>query len=204
MTDQQTPRPGAFETAGETGTPARRRLLAALVGVGGAYAAGKSLPERWTRPVVDTVLLPAHAQATGFRENYSGQVNPVASSGPGPAVLRGLLDFVVPPAHATALPITTATLCVKVDGIACKAKLLLSNVNGCAIFSGNGTAGGSSFALNGSSSVYSDVMLEVPAVNSAGLSYNLAFEQYGTPFSDSGSISAGNCAITGNECNVSS
>jgi hypothetical protein len=51
------------ESARRTASPPRRRLLKTLVG--GAAAAAGALPERWTRPVVDAVLLPAHAQATG-------------------------------------------------------------------------------------------------------------------------------------------
>lgn len=39
----------------------RRRLLAAITAAGATSAA---LPDRWNRPVVDAVLLPAHAQAT--------------------------------------------------------------------------------------------------------------------------------------------
>lgn len=39
----------------------RRRLLGALTFAGGTLAA-KGLPERWTRPAVEAVVLPAHAQ----------------------------------------------------------------------------------------------------------------------------------------------
>lgn len=41
--------------------PRRRRLLQAITAAGVTSAA---LPDRWNRPVVDSVLLPAHAQAT--------------------------------------------------------------------------------------------------------------------------------------------
>lgn len=41
--------------------PRRRRLLQAITAAGATSAA---LPDRWSRPVVDSVLLPAHAQAT--------------------------------------------------------------------------------------------------------------------------------------------
>lgn len=41
--------------------PGRRRLIMAIAAAGAAV----SLPARWTRPIVDAVLLPAHAQATG-------------------------------------------------------------------------------------------------------------------------------------------
>ena len=52
----------------------RRRLLSAIALGGGAAAV---LPERWVKPVVDAVLLPAHAQATmvqnfGLYSNQNG------------------------------------------------------------------------------------------------------------------------------------
>lgn len=41
----------------------RRKLVRAL-GIGGAAMAAKALPEKWTKPAVDSVLIPAHAQAS--------------------------------------------------------------------------------------------------------------------------------------------
>jgi hypothetical protein len=85
------------------GSDARRRLVKALVGSGSILAAGKMLPEEWTRPVVESIVLPAHAQATGivsglFRSDLGGE-------GPGPAASdsmpgSSILDFFVPPAQA--------------------------------------------------------------------------------------------------------
>ena len=43
----------------------RRKLLKSIAAGRGAIVAGKSLPENWTKPVVDSVLLPAHAQTSG-------------------------------------------------------------------------------------------------------------------------------------------
>lgn len=43
----------------------RRELLRALTVAGGAAAAASALPEKWTRPVIDRVEIPAHAQASG-------------------------------------------------------------------------------------------------------------------------------------------
>lgn len=49
----------------ETGTGReRRRLLKTLVAGGGVLAAGKSLPETWTKPMVEAIVLPSHAQTS--------------------------------------------------------------------------------------------------------------------------------------------
>ena len=42
----------------------RRKLLKSIAAGSGAIVAGKTLPESWSRPVVDSVLLPAHAQTS--------------------------------------------------------------------------------------------------------------------------------------------
>jgi hypothetical protein len=55
----------------EEASPPRRKLLKTLAGAGGVVAAGALLPEKWTRPVVDRILVPAHAQATGVSGIYS-------------------------------------------------------------------------------------------------------------------------------------
>jgi hypothetical protein len=39
----------------------RRNLLKSIAAGSGVIVAGKSLPENWTKPVVDSVMLPAHA-----------------------------------------------------------------------------------------------------------------------------------------------
>ena len=43
----------------------RRKLLKSIAAGSGAVVAGKSLPENWTAPIVDSVVLPAHAATTG-------------------------------------------------------------------------------------------------------------------------------------------
>jgi hypothetical protein len=82
--------------------PGRRRLLKALAGAGGIVATGALLPERWTRPVVESIIVPAHAQATGvLAQSYAG--SNVAPPGPAPAS-RGLgeriLNTIIPAASA--------------------------------------------------------------------------------------------------------
>jgi len=42
----------------------RRKLLKSIAVGTGAVVAGKSLPDMWSRPVVESVLLPAHAQTS--------------------------------------------------------------------------------------------------------------------------------------------
>jgi hypothetical protein len=42
----------------------RRKLLKSIAAGTGVVVAGKSLPENWTKPVVDSVMLPAHAQTS--------------------------------------------------------------------------------------------------------------------------------------------
>jgi hypothetical protein len=57
----------------------RRKVLKSIARGGGAVAAAKALPERWLKPVVESVLLPAHAQtsgcASGITASSSGSVN---------------------------------------------------------------------------------------------------------------------------------
>ncbi len=45
-------------------TDSRRKLLKSIAAGSGAVVAGKSLPESWSKPVVDSVMLPAHAETT--------------------------------------------------------------------------------------------------------------------------------------------
>jgi hypothetical protein len=50
----------------------RRKLLKSIAAGSGAIVAGKSLPESWKRPVVDSVILPAHAQTSPAMRTYAG------------------------------------------------------------------------------------------------------------------------------------
>ena len=42
----------------------RRKLLKSIAAGSGAVIAGKNLPDSWKRPVVDSVMLPVHAQTS--------------------------------------------------------------------------------------------------------------------------------------------
>jgi len=82
----------------------RRKLLKSIAAGSGAIVAGKSLPDSWSRPVVDFVMLPAHAQTSpGLPASFFGaSVTPVVvasledQSSP--------FDSLVPTAHAGAGP----------------------------------------------------------------------------------------------------
>jgi hypothetical protein len=55
----------------------RRKLLKSIAAGSSAIIAGKSLPENWSRPVVDAVMLPAHAQTSPAPEPQCEQ-NPLS------------------------------------------------------------------------------------------------------------------------------
>ncbi len=80
---------------------ARRRLIKGAA-IGG-LAAGASLPARWSRPVVDRVFLPAHAQ-TSTTDTVDNSVNPtrgtVATFNGTFAANESILDYFVTPALA--------------------------------------------------------------------------------------------------------
>lgn len=42
----------------------KRKLIKSIAVGSGAIVAGKSLPESWSKPIVDSVMLPAHAQTS--------------------------------------------------------------------------------------------------------------------------------------------
>lgn len=80
-------------------TDGRRRLLKTLAAGG---VAGATLPAQWTKPVIEAVMLPAHAQATtGVVVGGGGGGG--ASGGPAPAgsVGESILNFFVSPAEAS-------------------------------------------------------------------------------------------------------
>lgn len=96
----------------EKTTNSRRRLLkTALVG-SGAVIAGKSLPENWSRPVVDAISLPAHAQ-TSPTATFS--VTQVAKLDNSDSMFARLIDTLVPNAQANGT-VVTVSYCVTPTG----------------------------------------------------------------------------------------
>ena len=84
----------------------RRKLLKSIAAGSGAIVAGKSLPEEWARPVVDSVMLPVHAQTS--TEAPSEAPSFVSAGGPLPprvsldseSLFADLSDALVPEAKA--------------------------------------------------------------------------------------------------------
>ncbi|MFW2439298.1 MAG: hypothetical protein ACN4GR_07990 [Arenicellales bacterium] len=52
-------------------TNGRRNLLKGIAMGSGAVLAGKTLPDSWSRPVVDSVMLPAHAQTSFVGRSFT-------------------------------------------------------------------------------------------------------------------------------------
>ena len=74
----------------------RRKLLKAVAAAGGGVVAARSLPTRWTRPLVDAVIIPVHAQASGscatvFSSDFNGALP--AQIAPGTALLEGVQGY---------------------------------------------------------------------------------------------------------------
>lgn len=77
--------------------PQRRRRLLQALAVGGVSAA--ALPEKWVKPVIDAVIVPAHAagsvvQVTGIYSNEGLGLGSASS------YLERFAGFLVPSAHA--------------------------------------------------------------------------------------------------------
>lgn len=61
---------------------ARRNILKSVVAGSSIITVSKSLPEHWTRPLVDSVLLPAHAVTTDEIDDSPATTNPPPDSNP--------------------------------------------------------------------------------------------------------------------------
>lgn len=83
----------------------RRKLLKSALLGGGAAAALYSAPERWTRPVIEAVSLPAHAQTSpglgeGLWSGGSAQIAELNTPGRGRTLASRVADILLPRAHA--------------------------------------------------------------------------------------------------------
>ncbi|MBA4742243.1 MAG: hypothetical protein H2060_05995 [Azoarcus sp.] len=109
MTERQQPDSETTDSSRPTG---RRRVLQALA-LGGVSAA--VLPEKWVKPIIDTVIVPAHAQASIVTINgiYANQIN--VTSAPG-GYLERFAGFFISSAHAqTNPPFNSNVECIAFD-----------------------------------------------------------------------------------------
>lgn len=74
----------------------RRKLLKSIAAGSGVIVAGKQLPESWKRPVVDSVLLPAHA-TTSCVTPYAGTYESGRSSRATISRCNGVVQLARPP-----------------------------------------------------------------------------------------------------------
>ena len=93
----------------------RRKLLKSIAAGGGAIVAGKSLPENWKRPVVDSVMLPAHAETSPTPTEpptpTPTPTNTFVGTGPTPQS-TGSLDFLDPFVESAHAQQETYTICI--------------------------------------------------------------------------------------------
>jgi len=76
----------------------RRKLLKSIAAGSGAVIAGKSLPGSWSRPVVDVVAMPAHAQTSG--RIYSDSLSVGSLEQDGETLFARLSDALIARAEA--------------------------------------------------------------------------------------------------------
>ena len=98
----------------------RRKLLKSIAAGSGAVIAGKSLPESWSRPVVDSVLLPAHALTSNqIYSTNNVQIGMNDQITGGDTMLAGLVNSLLPSAEAGGGgggPVLTAVGCATIVG----------------------------------------------------------------------------------------
>ncbi|MFT5114826.1 MAG: hypothetical protein ACI8P9_004168 [Parasphingorhabdus sp.] len=111
--------------ANDEKSSSRRRALATTVVASSALLAGRALPKEWVTPMVESVLLPAHAQTTS--EDADGDSG---SSGGGGSVQAfalqdvpggDIMDYFSEPAHASpacgsTIPTGTTDCCLNTFG----------------------------------------------------------------------------------------
>lgn len=124
------------------GHHSRREALKRLTGSAGIAAGASMLPRRWVEPVVNSVILPAHAQLStccvefcqlqtdninvevhtaslcnGIISISGGGGGPGAWSGSGPVSENGSFSFMVDPAISDPTPVAGTVSCTTLSGV---------------------------------------------------------------------------------------
>jgi len=135
--------------------------LRAIGASGGILAANSNLPVRWSRPVIDSVVLPGHAQATGTYYAVI-QTGIVDADRPG----RGIWDKIVSPAYADASFVEAEIhLCVTPNGNHALMELVIlrvPNPNAGVLYSGMVPIGGPTTALTSIATGQGCIFKEIP------------------------------------------
>jgi len=98
------------------GMPKRRQLIKTLTGAGGAMVIARALPERWTTPVVESVVLPVHAQNSQPIAIPDGNYAGIDITGSIVAEATLILDRLVPKAFAGGInPDSPLIICMTVS-----------------------------------------------------------------------------------------
>jgi hypothetical protein len=103
---------------GKKSNESRRKLLKSIAAGSGAIVAGKSLPESWSKPVLDSVMLPAHAQTSNLTYS-SNNVNVTTASNDrqhGEEAFFAMLANSLLPIASAGLNIGEVSGCAKVVG----------------------------------------------------------------------------------------
>lgn len=79
----------------------RRKALKSLLATSGVVAGSQALSSQWSKPLIEAVILPAHAQTSGTSGTFtSGIINNPISSNRNWFRNSNLLDTLISPAHA--------------------------------------------------------------------------------------------------------
>lgn len=102
MKNDNEPTPSTDDPKPEAGN-GRRKLVKGIAAGGGIVTGARFMPGEWSKPVVESVVLPAHAQATPGDEPtvqaFTGTVAVVTVGGL-TGIGSAIMDFVIPRAEA--------------------------------------------------------------------------------------------------------
>lgn len=77
----------------------RRKLLKSIAAGSGAIVAGKSAPESWSKPVIDAVMLPAHAETTDDTGSSPTTTTTTATTTQPPTPCSGCFQYFIDGAY---------------------------------------------------------------------------------------------------------
>ncbi|KAA3622568.1 MAG: hypothetical protein DWQ08_12660 [Proteobacteria bacterium] len=132
--DDKYPEETANEPDKENSLDARRRIVRNLLIGGGAVAGTATIPEKWSKPMVEGVVLPAHAQTT-FTDGTVDLGGPFRLTGDNaPGFQQNVLDAFAGPAHAIDLSDGCISIRVKKsDGSVTRVEVLISDEKGSSV-----------------------------------------------------------------------